>query len=88
MAVAEYPPFNDDPVLLYETMQTFAAALGRRRAKIAAGIHVDPPAYCQCTEASRAASRRACREENVLYTTGLLGSPVVSNFYRRGQVYG
>ena len=48
MAVADYPPFNDDPELLYQTMQIFATALARRQAMEAAGIPIPPSAYCRC----------------------------------------
>lgn len=43
-----------DPAKLYRTIQIFAAAGARRRAKIAAGIAVDPPLRCGCAECAEA----------------------------------
>lgn len=37
-----------DPVRLYRTVGIIAAALERRRRKIAAGVPVDPPPECGC----------------------------------------
>ncbi len=48
-------PFAD-PAKLYRTARIFSEALARRRAKIAAGIPVDPPPQCGCAGCAEAAN--------------------------------
>ena len=49
---AAVPPA--DPAKLYRTARIFTEALARRRAKVAAGLQVDPAPHCPCTECTEA----------------------------------
>ena len=48
------PDLYADPAKLYRTARIFTEALARRRAKIAAGIPVDPAPRCDCEQCAGA----------------------------------
>jgi hypothetical protein len=54
VAADDDPVFDDDPERMYRTVRVLATALARRRAKIAAGIRVDPPPQCGCKKCADA----------------------------------